>query len=88
MDADAFVWVYLEHAADEVCGEGIDGVRDEVIALWMQEGVRYILRYSRVTVSSSKGSDPTSKAYRMTPQLQISTEVPSYFLSPTISGAA
>ena len=31
-------------------------------------------------VSSSKGKDPTSKAYKITPQDHISTAVPSYFL--------
>lgn len=33
VDADAFVGVHLQHASDEVGSEGVDGVRDEVVAL-------------------------------------------------------
>lgn len=40
------------------------------------------------TFLSSKGSLPVSNAKRMTPQLQISVAVPSYFSPFTISGLA
>ena len=39
-------------------------------------------------VSSSKGKDPTSKAYKITPQDHKSTYRPLYFLLAIISGAA
>lgn len=46
--------------------------------------VLYIFLYSSAIVYSSNGSDPTNSAYKITPHDHISTEVPSYFLSPTI----
>lgn len=84
----SLIGVYLQHPCNQVGRQRVDIVRNRVYPFWVTHNLRSILRYSSVTVSSSKGSEPASSAYRITPQLHTSTEVPSYLRSPTISGAA
>jgi hypothetical protein len=57
-----------------------------------REGISYFplltLDSKARTFLSSKGNRPVSRAYRMTPQLQISVALPWYFSPLTISGLA
>lgn len=47
-----------------------------------------IIQYDTLRLFPSKGNEPLTKVYRMTPRLQTSTSGPSYFLPWNSSGAA
>ena len=47
-----------------------------------------IIQYDTLRLFPSKGNEPLTRVYRMTPRLQTSTSGPSYFLPWNSSGAA